>query len=308
MSLVSRFSELNLQGGNDPKSGSTPGTPNVSEKPSAWSSLRSPMAANQSKIKTLDINHPSKGHIITSMEQAKPAANAEEESHKNKLLGTITGEKLAAMEFGRKNEDGSDVTAAASGKSSGSSKGNGTLYTPPYNLEALLPLIRMEDGDLSMLSLGCDLATLGLDLTTQTPDQLISLRLSSPWSELSNKKPLNEPMFKLPSCYKQVNPPPALSKIYQFSDETLFYIFYTMPRDMLQEAAAQELTNRNWRFHKELRVWLTPVPGMEVLQRTPQFERGFYLFFDPVHWKRIKKDFLLMYSALEDRTPNNVSR
>lgn len=48
-------------------------------------------------------------------------------------------------------------------------------------------------------------------------------------------------MFKLPACYKNVNPPPAISKIFQFSDETLFYIFYTMPRDVMQEAAAQEL-------------------------------------------------------------------
>lgn len=45
---------------------------------------------------------------------------------------------------------------------------------------------------------------------------------------------------------------------------------------------------------------------MKPLQRTPQFERGYYMFFDPIHWKRIKKDFLLMYAALEDRAQSAV--
>lgn len=36
----------------------------------------------------------------------------------------------------------------------------------------------------------------------------------------------------------------------KFRVETLLYIFYAMPRDSLQWHAAQELYNRNWRFHK----------------------------------------------------------
>ena len=32
--------------------------------------------------------------------------------------------------------------------------------------------------------------------------------------------------------------------------ETLFYIFYSMPRDAMQAAAAVELYNRKWRYHK----------------------------------------------------------
>ena len=38
--------------------------------------------------------------------------------------------------------------------------------------------------------------------------------------------------------------------------ETLFCIFYQNPRDLLQEQAAQELTARDWRWHKVLRQWL----------------------------------------------------
>ena len=36
-------------------------------------------------------------------------------------------------------------------------------------------------------------------------------------------------------------PPSAQSKMTKFSDETLFYIFYAMPQDVLQDAAAYEL-------------------------------------------------------------------
>lgn len=49
-----------------------------------------------------------------------------------------------------------------------------------------------------------------------------------------------EPEFTLPACYN-VQPPPANTKIGNFSDETLFFIFYSQPRDAMQEMAAHEL-------------------------------------------------------------------
>ena len=50
-----------------------------------------------------------------------------------------------------------------------------------------------------------------------------------------------EPEFQLPGCYTVVNTQPVHSKIASFSDETLFYIFYTMPRDIMQEVVVSEL-------------------------------------------------------------------
>jgi CCR4-NOT transcription complex subunit 2 len=47
----------------------------------------------------------------------------------------------------------------------------------------------------------------------------------------------------LPACYN-VQPPPAAHKIPNFTDETLFFIFYSQPRDYMQELAAQELCAR----------------------------------------------------------------
>lgn len=63
----------------------------------------------------------------------------------------------------------------------------------------------------------------------------------------------------LPACYNVQAPPHASSRIGSFTEETLFYMFYGMPRDRMQEMAARELTiNRGWRFHKELRIWVLP--------------------------------------------------
>lgn len=115
-----------------------------------------------------------------------------------------------------------------------------------------------------------------------------------------------EPEFHLPSCYN-VQPPPANTKIGNFSDETLFFIFYSQPRDAMQEMAAHELCvfyyslalsrsacararrrltrgglcasryKHNWRYHKELRLWLTKEAGTEPVQKTATFERGSYM-------------------------------
>ncbi|KAG5518866.1 hypothetical protein PMAC_002397 [Pneumocystis sp. 'macacae'] len=169
-----------------------------------------------------------------------------------------------------------------------------------FSLKGLLNIFRMENPDLTTLALGTDLTTLGLNFN-QPDDRFLYMSFLSPWMDSNTTKARIEPKFYLPPCYNVQLAPPALSKIRNFSDETLFYIFYSMPRDAMQEAAAQELTNRNWRYHKELKLWLTKEPGVEPIQRTPQYERGQYIFFDYMLWEKLKKEFLLIYDALEDR-------
>ncbi|CCJ30181.1 unnamed protein product, partial [Pneumocystis jirovecii] len=186
-----------------------------------------------------------------------------------------------------------------------------TSLTPveKFSLKGLLNIFRMENPDLNTLALGTDLTTLGLNFN-QPDDRLLCTSFLSPWIDSNATKVWIEPKFYLPACYNVQLAPPALSKIRNFSDETLFYIFYSMPRDAMQEAAAQELTNRNWRYHKELKLWLTKEPGVEPIQRTSQYERGQYIFFDYMLWEKLKKEFLLIYDALEDRfTPftSNIS-
>ena len=62
----------------------------------------------------------------------------------------------------------------------------------------------------------------------------------TPWADQSAARTV-EPDFHLPGCYNVQPPPPGPTKAQAFSDETLFFMFYSSPKDALQEVAAQEL-------------------------------------------------------------------
>ena len=63
----------------------------------------------------------------------------------------------------------------------------------------------------------------------------------TPWADQTAARSV-EPDFHLPACYLSVQaPPPGPTKAAMFSDETLFFMFYSSPRDAMQEVAAQEL-------------------------------------------------------------------
>ncbi|KAL1918189.1 uncharacterized protein VTP21DRAFT_3455 [Calcarisporiella thermophila] len=174
-----------------------------------------------------------------------------------------------------------------------------------FGAQGLLSLIRITDPDMSALTVGCDLTNLGLQLNSSEP---LYSGFVVPWADKQNVNSLQiEPLYSLPSCYNVQTPPPAHTKMASFSDETLFYIFYSMPRDMLQEAAAQELYNRNWRYHKDLRLWLTRKQGQEPYVKTQAFERGLFIFFDPATWEKVEKEYVLVYDALESRVSTSTA-
>eukprot|EP01118_Nematostelium_gracile_P002216 TRINITY_DN12449_c0_g1_i1.p1 TRINITY_DN12449_c0_g1~~TRINITY_DN12449_c0_g1_i1.p1 ORF type:complete len:462 (-),score=63.12 TRINITY_DN12449_c0_g1_i1:5-1369(-) len=163
-----------------------------------------------------------------------------------------------------------------------------------FGLLGLLSVIRMTDPDLNTLALGTDLTTLGLNLNS--PDCLYST-FASPWAKGPSRR---EPEFYIPMCYyMQTQLQSPMLKMSLFSEETLFYIFYSMPKDTLQIIAAQELFKREWRFHKEHRLWLTRVPGTEVTKAGRS-----YIYFDVTIWEKVRKDNLhLVYEQLETTAP-----
>lgn len=168
-----------------------------------------------------------------------------------------------------------------------------------FGLMGLVSLLKTQDPDVAMLTMGHNLQSLGMNL-----DSAENLHSSfvTPWSQDPAMASMQvEPAYQLPSCYNVQPPPPAQTKMASFSDETLFFIFYSTPRDVLQEVAAQELYARNWRYHKGLHLWLTKEPNMEPLQKTHTYERGTYVFFDPASWDKVSKNFVLMYEMLEEK-------
>lgn len=77
-------------------------------------------------------------------------------------------------------------------------------------------------------------------------------------------------------------------QIKKFQLETLFYIFYGMPRDVLQGCAAEELYRRNWRFHKDSKLWFHASHKQAVSSSgdnnaVPKVQ---YVYFDYNTWDR----------------------
>ncbi|KZW02888.1 hypothetical protein EXIGLDRAFT_759596 [Exidia glandulosa HHB12029] len=169
-----------------------------------------------------------------------------------------------------------------------------------WGLMGLLALIKATDPDVNLLSYGQDLGTMGMDMNASGH---ISGSFITPWADSSAAHSV-EPDFHLPPCYNIHAAPPGPSKAAAFSDETLFFMFYSSPRDQLQEIAAQELYNRAWRFHKEHRLWIIKEHGASPSQKIPGGEVGVYQCFDPENWERQRKQMQVLYSDLEERTPN----
>lgn len=120
------------------------------------------------------------------------------------------------------------------------------------------------------MSLGTDLTTFGLNLNAP---ELLYPSFTSPYQENS----LDELSFKVPPSY-QMNPPTIkLDHFGKFQLETLFYMFYQMPKDIFQALAAQELYKRDWRYHGELKIWLKPRSQQELMQAHPTVQ---FLYFD----------------------------
>lgn len=167
-----------------------------------------------------------------------------------------------------------------------------------FGLAGLSALVKPEDNPQASYAIGLSVALMGLDLESETP---VLRTLASPWQETTRLEV--EPSFRLDECLLQKNivppPEPCDAKILSFMDETLFYIFYTKPRDTIQEYAARELVARNWRYHRDIQVWLTKDSNVEPVLISPDVERGVYVFFDPHNWVKIRKEFVLHYSLVQ---------
>ncbi|GAA0147501.1 general transcription factor [Lithospermum erythrorhizon] len=167
----------------------------------------------------------------------------------------------------------------------------------PFGMLGLLSVIRMSDPDLTSLALGIDLTTLGLNLNST---ENLHKTFGSPWSDESAK---GDPEFVVPRCYYAKQPPPLNQAHFsKFQLDTLFYIFYSMPKDEAQLYAANELCNRGWFYHREQRCWVMRVTNIDPLVTTNSYERGSYICFDPNTWETVRKDnFVVYYEMLEKR-------
>ncbi|CAN8248501.1 unnamed protein product [Cochlearia groenlandica] len=164
-----------------------------------------------------------------------------------------------------------------------------------FCLLGLLDVLNRSNPELTSLALGIDLTTLGLDLNSSGN---LYKTFASPWT---NEPAKTEVEFTVPNCYYSTPPPPLnRASCKRFSYELLFYTFYSMPKDEAQLYAADELYERGWFYHKELRLWFFRVG--EPLVRTALYERGTYECFDQKSFKAVRKEnIVIKYEQLEKR-------
>jgi CCR4-NOT transcription complex subunit 2 len=117
-------------------------------------------------------------------------------------------------------------------------------------------------------------------------------------NDLTDKKQFgyNIPNFILKQTYFE-----------KFSNETLLYIFYYMPRDTLQLYAAEELYKRKWRFNTDYAIWFTNEAESEKGDKSKS-ENFFY--FNPNEWKVMKYVFgpLNMKSFLSENDVVKINK
>jgi CCR4-NOT transcription complex subunit 2 len=187
------------------------------------------------------------------------------------------------------------------------------MVSDQFGMVGLLTFIRAADTDPNLVALapGIDLTTLGLNLNQA--DTLYT-SFQSPWADLPCRPQdidYHVPTEYLTNIYVRDKLSPI--RLNRYMEDLLFYLFYVYGGDVLQMAAAAELYNRDWRYHKEERIWMTRAPGMEPIAKTTSYERGTYFFFDVHNWRKVPKEFHLEYSKLEERpmipdaTPNKIA-
>ncbi|XP_037958966.1 CCR4-NOT transcription complex subunit 2-like [Teleopsis dalmanni] len=151
-----------------------------------------------------------------------------------------------------------------------------------FGLLALASMITNTDPDQTMLCKGLDLTRMGLDLNC--PGNLLDTFRGA----LDDIYGVDDTPIYLPKEYKLSGDVKNKLKPLKFKNlllHTLFYIFYTNPLDQYQLLAAKELYERQWRFHKVLKLWARRSLDVRRYCIENTMFTGEYDFFSPDTFK-----------------------
>lgn len=176
-----------------------------------------------------------------------------------------------------------------------------SMVTDQFGMIGLLAFLRAAETDpnLASVTFGTDLTALGLNLTAT---EKLCTSFAGPWTDQPLK--VYEIDYPVPSEYlvnSSIRDKLTQITLKRYHEDTIFFLFYMFPNDMLQIAAAIELYSREWRYHKEEKVWITRAPGIAPSEKTNSYERGTYYIFDAHLWRRVPREFVLEYDRLESK-------
>ena len=177
------------------------------------------------------------------------------------------------LDLSSSNTVGSHIRGFVQGTQIGTGQENINKETR-YGLMGIVDVIKGADRDLNFLFVGTDLKTFGVNVDAQ---DLLYSTFHNPFAEPSS----SDHQYTTPQSY--LTPTPSLKNehLVKFAIETVFYMFYSMPRDLMQAVAAQELYRRHWKYHAEMRIWLKPRTTEELMSGHPNIH---FWFFDVSDW------------------------
>lgn len=174
-----------------------------------------------------------------------------------------------------------------------------TTITDQYGLVGLLQMIQQaEKNPDSSILLNFDLTSLGLSM--ESPNELYP-SFVSPFSD--HQARVYEIDYQVPIEYQmgmQIREKlPPIGNFTNLNDDTLFFLFYLFGNDYVQLLAAAELYKRDWRYHKEERLWLTRIKNIMPDQKYESYETGVYCVFDVQLWRKTHKSMRIDYDKLD---------
>ncbi|GAA5813238.1 hypothetical protein MFLAVUS_006712 [Mucor flavus] len=177
-------------------------------------------------------------HDLSALTQFEPRHGV----HENTNTTTPKPSHVGPWGQGRMriNETSSQVKVHPSTKPNTPSTTQNSVQQDSYSLSDLTGILRGTDPDRTMMAIGDNLSMLRLNLNS--PHPLYSYFLS-PWSD-TQKLPgfAVEPGYYVPACYREAKAsPPAHERLSSYSEEALFYMFYSMANDVTQMESAKEL-------------------------------------------------------------------
>lgn len=121
-----------------------------------------------------------------------------------------------------------------------------------YGLDHINKITYCTDPDLTFFGLGTDPLSLGIFDNRSNPKEEAFNTFYSPWGR-EERIPCPESI--IPNFYYSKDRTLHRSHLQKFTEETLFYIFYNMPREHVQAQTALELANRGWQYHQKYKKW-----------------------------------------------------
>ncbi|CAF0825812.1 unnamed protein product [Rotaria sp. Silwood1] len=173
-----------------------------------------------------------------------------------------------------------------------------STITDQYGLVGLLQMIQQaEKNPETSTLLNYDLTTLGLSMESQND---LYPSFLSPFSD-SQARPY-EIDYQVPFEYQmglQIRDKLPPLNFNTLNEDTLFFLFYLFGNDHVQLLAAAELYRRDWRYHKEERIWLTRIKNIMPDQKYDTYETGVYCVFDVQLWRKTHKSMRIDYEKLD---------